>query len=45
MARGKVIGHVKRKKGTFCFVDGKGDVREIDVKGRKKKSKKKPKRK
>lgn len=36
MGKGKKIGHVKRKQGTMCYVDKKGDVYEFKPKRRKK---------
>ena len=47
MAKARKIGHVNRRKGTFCWVDERGDVWERDPPRKRKKntSKKKSKKK
>jgi len=40
----EIIGKVKRKKGSFCYVDGKGNVVQKSRSEMKKKGSKKSKR-
>jgi hypothetical protein len=41
MAKGKLVGKIKRKPKHLYYVDGAGDVREMAIRRRRKKSKRK----